>query len=447
MRFAKPRLFVLPPFLLLAAAAATACSSDDAPDEPTGPTYWQDVQPILHTSCTTCHTAGGIGPFALDHPQMASSMAGLIAKETTERTMPPWPPGGDTPKLLHDRSLPQAQIDLIAAWAAAGAPLGDASKPAPQIEPEVIDIGATELQFDVGTSYVPDTSLDDDYRCFLADLGSPSTRMATGFKVTPGNRAIVHHVIVGLVAGADRSALEALDAQTPDRAGWPCVGGLIPDGVSATQVGSLGSWVPGVSAVAFPRGTGELIPAGSLAVIQMHYNLLGGSDPDRTKVDVALAPPEANATLIRLGGLGLVKRNLQIAADQAAAVHTQSATVAQWRTARGGQPFPAGKGYVLAVGGHMHMIGKRILLTRSNTSGTTTLLDIPSWSFHWQGQYQFATPIEVANTDTLTIRCEHDNSNQNRLAHGLPASMPVTWGEGSLDEMCLGSVQVVDRLP
>lgn len=439
---------------LIAAAAfatlAAGCSGDDdggGGDDPAAPTYWQDVQPILHTHCSSCHTAGGIGPFALEDAQAATAMSGLIARETTERTMPPWPPGGATPPLLHTRSLSQEQIDTIAAWAAAGAPAGDAGKPAPQIDPEVIDIGATELRFDLGVDYVPDTTLDDDYRCFLTDLGTASARMATGFKVTPGNRAIVHHVIVGLVAADSRAALEALDAQTPERAGWPCVGGLIPDGTDADQVGSLGSWVPGVSAVAFPAGTAEAIPAGALAVIQMHYNLLGGSDPDRTKVEVALAPPEANASLIRLGGVGLVKRNLLIAVDQADAVHTQSATVAQWRQLRGQPPFPGGKGYALAVAGHMHMIGKRILLTRSNASGTTTLLDIPAWSFHWQGQYQFATPIELANTDTLTIRCEHDNSNQRRLTLGLPPSMPVTWGEGSLDEMCLGSVQMVDRLP
>ncbi len=434
---------------LVALASFAACSSDDdgADDEPTGPTYWQDIQPILHTNCSSCHTAGGIGPFALDDAETATAMAGLIARETTERTMPPWPPGGATPQLLHQRTLTQEQIDLVAAWAAAGAPLGDEARRGPQIDPELVDIGATELTFDVGTDYAPDTSLHDDYRCFLTDLGAATARMATGFRVVPGNRAIVHHVIVGLVAQADRAALEALDAQSPERAGWPCVGGLIPDGTDASQIGGLGNWVPGVSAVQFPAGTGELIPAGSMAVIQMHYNLLGGSAPDRTRVEVALAPPEQNASLIRLSTAGLVKRNLQIAADQADAVHTQSATVQQWRALRGGQPFPAGKGYALAVSGHMHMIGKRILISRSNASGTTTLLDIPAWSFHWQGQYQFAAPIEVANSDTLTIRCEHDNSNENRLRLGLPPSMPVQWGEGSLDEMCLASVQLVDRLP
>jgi mono/diheme cytochrome c family protein len=443
----KPISFLLWLLAPLAVACGTDTAPDPDPDPPAAPTYWQDVEPIFATNCVSCHTAGDIGPFPIDDPEIASGYAALIAAETAARRMPPWPPGGDTPPLLHVRSLAQAQIDTIAAWAAAGAPLGDPSSPQPHDPPEVIDIGPTELAFDLGVDYVPDGALTDDYRCFLVDLGMASSRMATGFKITPGNRATVHHVIVSLFAGADRAALEALDAQTPERAGWPCVGGAIPQGTQATQVGGLGSWVPGVSAVAYPAGTGALVPAGALAVVQMHYNLLGGMAPDRTRVDVALAPPEATGTLVRLGGTGLVKRNLQIAANDGASVHTQSATVSQWRALRGQPPFPSGTGYALGAGGHMHMIGRRITITRTNASGDTVLLDVPSWSFHWQGQYEYRAPIAVANTDTLTIRCEYDNSNEHRLELGLDPNVPVTWGEGTQDEMCLASIQMVDRLP
>ena len=436
--------------LLLAACGSDAVPGEETPTPDPTPrttTYWQDVEPIFYTNCQSCHVAGGIAPFAIDDPELAIAFAPLIAEQTASRVMPPWPPGGDTPALAHVRTLTQAQIDTIQAWVADGAPLGDPSDPQPHVEPELIDIGPTELGFDLGVDYVPDGNLSDDYRCFLVDLNTTELRMATGFKVTPGNRATVHHVIVSLIDGADRPALVALDAETPDRAGWPCVGGPIPESVDANLVGTIGSWVPGVSAVANPQGTGGAIPAGSVAVIQMHYNLLGGMDPDRTRVDVALAPASQNASLVRLGGLGMVKRNLQIDADDASSVHELSLTVQQWRQLRNQNPFPAGKGYVLGAGGHMHQIGQRISITRTNVTGTTTLLDIPQWSFHWQGQYQYVTPIEVANTDTLKIRCEYDNSNANRLALGLTPNTAVSWGEGSEDEMCLASLLIVESLP
>jgi hypothetical protein len=434
--------------LLLAAACGTD-SSGDPPSDMTSDeiTYWHDVEPIFYTNCASCHTEGGIGPFAIDNPEIAMANALRIVTETQAKRMPPWPPGGDTPALLHTRSLTEAQIATIKAWSDAGAPEGDPATKQPHVEPELIDIGPTQIHFDIGLDYTPDTNLSDDYRCFLADLGATGPGVATGFEVTPGNRAIVHHVIVGLFAGADRAALQALDDETPDRAGWPCVGGLTPQDGSIKQIASLGSWVPGVSAVAYPAGTGTPIQAGELAVIQVHYNLLGGHDPDRTKVEVALAPAATAASLIRLGGISLIRHNLSIPINEPAAVNTQSATVNQWRALRGGQPFPSGKAYILGAGGHMHLVGKKITVTRTNAAGTTTLLDIPDWNFHWQGEYTFAQPIEVANTDTLTIRCEYDNSTQNRLTKGLPPGVAVTWGEGTQDEMCLASLQIVDRLP
>jgi hypothetical protein len=135
----------------------------------------------------------------------------------------------------------------------------------------------------------------------------------------------------------------------------------------------------------------------------MHYNLLGGMAPDRTRVDVALAPPESTGSLIRLGSMGLVKRNLQIAADDAASIHTQSATVAQWRALRGQPPLPSGTGYVLGAGGHMHLIGRRLTITRTNGSGDTVLLDIPAWSTERRSPSLAPTPSRsAASTTTAT---------------------------------------------
>ncbi|HEY0194449.1 MAG TPA: c-type cytochrome [Kofleriaceae bacterium] len=437
-------------------AATAACGADQAEAPPpdstmaAAVTYWQDVEPIFYTNCQSCHTAGGIGPFAIDDPDTAAAYASRIVTETAAKRMPPWPPGGDTPALLHTRSLTDDQLAKIKAWSDAGATMGDPSKPQPHQEPEVVDIGATAYRFDIGLSYTPDTSLSDDYRCFLAHVGNTDAQVATGFKVTPGNGSIVHHVIVGLFPASAEAELQALDAQTPDRAGWPCVGGLVPSDsdIDAKQSGQLGSWVPGVSAVAYPAGTGTALEPGQLAVIQMHYNLLGGDDPDRTKVEIAVAPAATAAGLIKLGGVGLIKHNLTIPAGASDAINEQAATLQQWRALRGGKPFPSGHAYLMGAGGHMHLVGKRIAITRTTAAGATdTLLDIPDWSFHWQGQYTFATPIELANTDTVTIRCEHDNSDQNRLAKGLPPGMAVTWGEGTTDEMCLAQLQIVDHLP
>ena len=136
--------------LVTIAAAGLACSGSAATagdagidagggaDGGGGPavTYYQDVAPILQAKCIPCHVAGGIAPFALDTPEAAVGLAGAMKAITQVREMPPWPPGPLSPKMLHDRSLTDAQIATFAAWADGGAPLGDAAHPAPPGQPD-----------------------------------------------------------------------------------------------------------------------------------------------------------------------------------------------------------------------------------------------------------------------------------------------------------------------
>jgi hypothetical protein len=410
-----------------------------------GVTYYQDVAPILQGKCVTCHVSGGIAPFALDTPVAAVQQAAAMKLVTGSREMPPWPPGPLSPKLLHDRSLSDAQIGLLAAWADGGAPLGDAAHPAPPGQPDVIDIGTADFSVDMGVDYVPDTSLTDDYHCFLVDLQRHDDRMITGYRITPGNGRIVHHVITSLFAASDRAALEALDAETPDRAGWPCVGGPVPTDSAAKADGSLGAWVPGVSSVLMPAGTGTALHAGDLAVMQVHYNLLAGHDPDRTKIEVKLAPAGSEASLQQLATLRLVRRQLDLPANQAGIVEETTLAANLWTL---GKFYPDGEASLLAVAGHMHLLGTHITLERTNASGSATLLDIPAWDFHWQGSYQLATPIAIRADDQLTIRCVYDNTAERRAKEGYIGPIAdVHWGEGTEDEMCIGYLTVADQAP
>jgi hypothetical protein len=430
---------------LAACGGGDASSSGTAPPGPVpeGPTYYQDVAPILSRNCSGCHVEGGIAPFSFATAEAAISLAPAIMTAVSDRSMPPWPPGPASPAMEHDRSLSQADIDLLVAWAEAGAPAGDPAKAAALIPPEVIDIGPVEVSKDIGTDYVPDSQLTDDYHCFMVDLGLTEDRIATGFRIIPGNGKTVHHVTTSAFDEADRPAVEALDAQTPDVVGWPCFGGVanVP---GAKGEGSIGSWVPGVSAEAYPAGTGRTLSKGSVAVLQVHYNLAGGTDPDRTRIELALAPKEKEASLAPLFGVRLAKPNLNIPANQSGVVAEQELTATQWS---GGKFFPDGDGYILGVGGHMHLLGRSITLTLTNESGATTLLDIPAWDFHWQGSYALVEPIRVGATDKVSIRCTYDNSEEWRMQNGLGMPEDVSWGEGTTDEMCLASLSVTDEVP
>jgi mono/diheme cytochrome c family protein len=408
-------------------------------------TYYQDIAPLLQAKCVACHSPGGIAPFALDTAAAAQGHAAMTKVATQSREMPPWPPGPLSPRMLHERVLSDQEIALLSAWADAGAPLGDATHPAPPRQPEMIDIGTADLSSDIGVDYVADASLTDDYRCFLVDPGMTADRMIVGYRISPGNPKIVHHVITTLFSHSDRASLEALDAQTPDRAGWPCFGGPVPTDSGVSADGSLGGWVPGVSSVLLPARTGTAIHAGDLMVVQVHYNLAGGHAPDRTRIELKFAPTGTESTLQQLATIRLLRHNLNLTAGATNIVEENTFAARTWTL---NKFYPDGDAYLLAVAGHMHTLGTHITLERRNAAGTTVLLDIPAWDFHWQGSYQLVEPIVLHADDQLTIRCVYDNTAARRAAQGNNTPVvDVHWGEGTADEMCLGYLTVVDRKP
>lgn len=88
---------------------------------PQTPTYHQDVRPILEKSCLGCHSPGGAGRLPLwtydDARQYAKQIVGVV----TGKAMPRPQHYG----LLGEKgTLSKAEIDVIARWAAAGAPEG-----------------------------------------------------------------------------------------------------------------------------------------------------------------------------------------------------------------------------------------------------------------------------------------------------------------------------------
>jgi hypothetical protein len=451
--------------LLLSLAATAACGGDDdgggddaadsAEDgaDPGGePTYYADVYPILQTRCAGCHRDGGIAPFSIDEdPAAAQIYAPVMAQAAADRVMPPFLPGPESPPMREDIRLSDDEIATLSAWSEAGAPLGDAEDKVAVEPPVGFPLEDPDLEFDIGVDYAPDTAQTDDYHCFAVPIDVPDPRMAIGYRITPGNPAVVHHVIVSLVSAEDAQALADLDAETPEQPGWPCFGGALPQGSGIRQVGRIGAWTPGQDGrLAYP-GTAIPVPSDVVAVMQVHYNTLNGTGTDRTGVEVFFEPEESQDELLRLGGAGAVSRDIEIPAGDEEVVVSETRTIAEWRSDRGADSDGASddEAWAVAAAAHGHLLMVRHRLTlNAGTDDEHILLDIPRWDFHWQGQWLYQEPIAVRGSDTLTIDCTYDNSREHRSQVGLdPQSETVTWGEGTTDEMCMGSISLVEEQP
>ena len=418
------------------AALLSACGGDAADPDPvapvaTGPTYHEHIKPILDARCGSCHQDGELAPFSVARYDDLLPWGGAIRRAVLDRTMPPWLADGDCNQYLGDRSLSDAQIQAISAWVDAGMPAGD---PARQGAP--IDIGPqpslsrTDLTLPLPVEYTPQVG-PDEYRCFPIPWPADEVTYVTGLSARPGEPRVVHHVIAYVADPAQVAQVDALDAADPGP-GYPCYGGP-----SFDSPRWLGAWVPGSLGADSPPGTGLRVEPGSRVVVQMHYNLLAaGPLPDRTELDIKLDPAvERDARVQPFTNPAWVDSDqMMIPAYQDDVPHEFSADIS----------FLAGGAYQIHdIALHMHALGRVAQLSIERADGTSTcLLDIPRWDFHWQGSYRLAQPVPVSPGDKLKIACRFDNSPENQPLVDGQQKLPedVTWGEGTGDEMCLGTV-------
>jgi hypothetical protein len=304
----------------------------------------------------------------------------------------------------------------------------------------------------------------DDYRCFLLDPKVAADSFITGFDVRPGNPDVVHHVILfrvppDLVADAER-----MDARTPGQ-GWTCFGTSGLDNGSLDDAPWLGAWAPGGTEQLYGNGLGEEFAAGSRVVMQVHYNLLEGAEPDTSAARLRLSrDPSTKALQTRLlpapvelpcrSGKGgeLCDRDAALADVRARFGDGPGSTANALHLLCGGAPSGPVQSCtkeitapetIRGVAGHMHLLGRKIRIeVNPGTARAQTILDIPVWDFDNQGSRP-TKPIRLEQGDTVKVTCTHTQELRDRLPafEGQPDRY-VLWGDGTTDEMCLGILLV-----
>jgi len=437
-----------------ALACAGGCADPSVPITADEVTYWQDARPILERNCVRCHQRDGIGGFDLSSPDTAVALASRIAQVTQSGQMPPYLPGPLGEPLRDDGRLTIEEITMLSDWADQGAQLGDPSQPGEIVpRPSTFTLTDPELTLAIPSEpYYPDDRLDDDYRCFLVPIGVAIQMAALGYRVVPGNRQIVHHLMAFLFSEGVTPLLEARDAESPERQGWPCFSqtAVAPDGTE--PAGLLGWWTPGVDGVQFVEGTARSVPPGTVAVVQVHYNTAAwdGVTPDATRMEVFLETPASIPGVQGIAGVGVGIQTLEIPFGEANVVHERTGPVQGWTRNQFSMRYTDGEAWAVGTRAHMHLLATSFRITlNAGSPDERILLDIPRWDFHWQSGWQFVDAFPIRATDTLTVRCTYDNTAENRARVGLDPrdTEPVRWGEGSGDEMCGGGLEIVGSPP
>jgi mono/diheme cytochrome c family protein len=183
--------------LLFAVSSSVHTGAQSPPAAPPAPTYSRDIAPILYKNCTTCHRPGEIGPMSLLTYKDARPWAKSIAARVEAGTMPPWHADPSIGEFENDRRLSPADKDTIARWVAGGAPEGDpAELPAPPKYADGWLIGQPDAILTMQEDYAIPASGTIAYQYFEVPTSFAEDRWIQAFEVRPGNRTVVHHVIV-----------------------------------------------------------------------------------------------------------------------------------------------------------------------------------------------------------------------------------------------------------
>jgi len=408
------------------------------PDATGGPlTYHGSIRTLMDTHCVGCHETDGAAPFSLETYADVGPLATAIVGSVTTGSMPPWTPDPACRPMAAQRVLTASEIDQIVTWDAAGAPEGN---PGSYVAPpdDIVSLDDPGLLLKPFEGYTKNPNLPDDYRCFPLDHTFASETYIVGSNVFPDQTAIVHHVLFYAVGPDDVATLAAKD-DADEGPGYQCFGGP-----SVGNTPLIGGWVPGMQPVFFPEGAAISLEAGSQIVMQVHYNSLGVANPapasaDQTEVGLWTLPAGKKPThLIRIDPLAYGE--IQIPAGDPNSVQKMTF------------PYPVAS-TLIGVVPHMHLLGKQIGVTVKSAQGgaETCLVDIPDWDFNWQQFYWYEEEqfVNLIPGDELELTCVYDNSASNQpVVNGEQLSPKhVTWGEGTLDEMCLNYIVTMSPAP
>lgn len=392
-------------------------------------TFHKDVEPVLQARCQGCHRPGEAAPMSLLTYSDSRRWAKAIKEAVLVRKMPPWFADPAHGQFANDRRLSQNEIDTLVAWADSGAKEGDPNDaPKPLAFAEGWAMGKPDLVLDMPEPYQVPASGTVDYTYFLVPTGFTEDRWVEQIEVRPGDKSVVHHVVV-MARPPESDYMSELRPGVafvpPHREvkRRPDTGQGSFDVTAGAEI--VGVYVPGGVPYQLKSGQARLIPKGSDLIFQMHYTTNGKAAADRSRVGFIFAkqPPQN-----RVYNTLVSNRNLHIpagAADQAVTARVQLYEDAQ----------------LLSLFPHMHVRGKSFEYRATYPTGETeTLLAVPKYDFNWQLTYYLAQPKTLSKGTVIECVAHYDNSPNN--PYNPDPKSEVWWGDQTWEEMLAGFVDL-----
>ena len=373
-------------------------------------TYTKHVAPIVQARCQECHRPGQIGPMPLMTYDDVSSWSEMIHEVVREKRMPPWHAAPGHLKFKNNRALSPQERKTLLVWIDQGCPKGDVRDlPPARKYTEGWNIGKPDAVFTMPREFAVPAKAPSrgvPYQHFTVKTNFKEDVWIQAAEARPGNKAVVHHIIVYVLANGARRprGLRALEQ----------------DGIGN---GFLVAYAPGDLGVSYPAGASKRIPRGATLVFQMHYTPNGVAQKDRSSVGLVFAKqPPKNEVKTK----AITQFLFQI--PPGAKHHkVTSATTLRKDT------------NVWAFLPHMHLRGKSFEYRAVYPNGKKeVLLSVPRYDFGWQATYLLEKPLRLPAGTRIECTAYYDNSADN--PNNPDPTKAVRWGDQTWQEMMIGFV-------
>jgi hypothetical protein len=413
-------------------------------------TFTKDVAPIFFARCAGCHRPNDVAPMSLLDYRSARPWAKAIREAVLARKMPPWFADPHVGSFANDARLSESEIETIKTWVDGGASEGDPRDlPPTPVFIEGWRLGKPDIVIDIGEDFRVQPG-QDAYEHFVVATNFTEGKWIRAAEIRPGNRKVVHHVHVSVLADAVEAGPTSIESMTALNSFLIHDGKLtrvrmdapVVDNACAAdapdlpylrgfQEGALASFLPGRAPDAFPEGSAKWIPPRSNLEFVIHYAPTSGPpQTDRTSVGLYLAasPPER---ILRRMDL----RNFFFRIPAGATNHEVKRCYTFER-----------EKLLLSITPHMHYRAHDVTYELVRPSGEhERLLVVPHYDFNWQLVYRLKEPLYVEKNSRLIVTAHYDNS-PNNPANPDP-SQTIRWGDRSEEEMMTSWIEYFDAGP
>lgn len=382
--------------------------------------FQRDIQPIIVKHCTPCHQQGGAAPFSLNSYAEVAKRKEFIKIVTETLYMPPFYADLSFQRYHNERGLSEQEIQIIANWANQkndAFPKGKEKDFFTKVKLDSLRASNNVIEIPFNKPYLIPDNNTEQFRIFVLPTNTPKPTYIKGIDFIPGHKPLAHH---------NRIMIDTTRRLRPD------------DGIEVGATSEFSKqniqladqfwygWVPGKSAIFYPKGFARILPANSDLVINMHYAPSSRNVEDMSRV--LLYPADKEDTIKRIvqtltfDEQWVVNEPFEIRPDTIIKFYMRSPIV----------PYDLS---LLSVLPHMHLLGKNFKSYAITPDGDLIpLLNIKAWNFNWQMNYQFKKMLHIPAGSVIFAEAEYDNTAMNPKNPFRPTQR-ITYGWGTKNEM------------